>query len=122
MNFVFSNDRVHRVFSVLNRKPQQNEPHQWDSANADKEHRVYAVVAYLPNLSGNGNVLILEGTSIAGTECALDFVSDDTQLLPFLKQIRRADGKLPRFEVVLGTSNMSGNAVKNSILAWRTAN
>jgi hypothetical protein len=122
MNFVFSYDREHHVTSVLNRTPRGSEPRQWDSKVSDLQRHVYGVVAYLPNLSGNGNVLILEGTSIAGTECALDFVSDDTQVLPFLKQIRRADGSLPRFEVVLGTSNMSGNAVKNSILAWRTAN
>ncbi len=39
------------------------------------------VVAFLPNLSGNGNALILEGTSMAGTESAWDFVSDDSQLI-----------------------------------------
>ena len=122
MNFVFSYDRENHKTSVLNRVPQGNEPRQWDSINTDKQHHVYGVVAYLPNLSGNGNVLILEGTTIAGTECALDFISDDSQLLPFLKQLRHADGKLPHFEVVLGTSNMSGSAVKNSILAWRLKN
>jgi hypothetical protein len=122
MNFVFSYDRAHQRTSVLNRVPQGSEPRQWDSMITDKQHHVYGVVAYLPNLSGNGNVLILEGTSIAGTECALDFVSDDSQLLPFLKQLRHADGRLPHFEVVLGTNNMGGSAVKNSILAWRTKN
>lgn len=120
MNFVFSYDRAHEKTSLLNRVPEGSEPRQWDSMRADKQHHVYGVVAYLPNLSGNGNVLILEGTTIAGTECALDFVSDDTQLLPFLKHLRRADGSLPHFEVVLGTDNMSGSAVKNSILAWRS--
>ncbi|HEY4051256.1 MAG TPA: hypothetical protein VGM27_30710, partial [Acidobacteriaceae bacterium] len=119
MNFVFSYDRAHHETSVLNRVPHGSEPRQWDSMIADKQHHVYGVVAYLPNLGGNGNVLILEGTSIAGTECALDFVSDDSQLLPFLKQLRHADGRLPHFEVVLGTNNMGGSAVKNSILAWR---
>jgi hypothetical protein len=120
MNFVFSYDRAHETTSVLNRVPEGSEPRQWDSMRADKQHHVYGVVAYLPNLSGNGDVLILEGTTIAGTECALDFVSDDSQLLPFLKQMQRADGSIPHFEVVLGTDNMSGSAVKNSILAWRT--
>lgn len=122
MNFVFSYDRAHQITSVQNRLPREGEPRQWDSTPNDEQHHVFGVVAYLPNLSGNGNVLILEGTSMAGTECALDFVSDDSQLLPFLKQIRHADGKLPHFEVVLGTNNMSGSAVKNSILAWRTTN
>jgi hypothetical protein len=120
MNFVFSYDRAHQVTSVLNRVPQGSEPRQWTSTVTDKQHQVYGVVAYLPDLSGNGNVLILEGTTIAGTESALDFVSDDSQMLPFLKEVRRPDGRLPHFEVVLGTNNMSGSAVKNSILAWRT--
>jgi hypothetical protein len=122
MNFVFFNDRVHQTFSVLNREPHGVEPRQWDSGYSDAQHRVYAVVAYLPNLSGNGNALILEGTSMAGTESAWDFVSDDSQLLPFLKRIRREDNTLPHFEVVLGTNNLSGSAVKNTVLAWRTSN
>jgi hypothetical protein len=122
MNFVFFNDRVGKVFSVVNREPRGAEPRQWDSDYADGQHRVYAVVAFLPNLGGNGNALILEGTSMAGTESAWDFVSDDSQLLPFLQRIRRADGTLPHFEVVLGTNNMSGSAVKNTVLAWRTTN
>lgn len=120
MNFVFTYDRAHGTSSVHNRLPRQGEPRQWDSTPNDEQHHVFGVVAYLPNLSGDGNVLILEGTSMAGTECALDFVSDNSQLLPFLEQIRRPDGKLPHFEVVLGTNNMSGSSVKNSILAWRT--
>jgi len=122
MHFVFFNDRVGKNFSVLNREPRGGEPRQWDSDYTDAQHRVYAVVAFLPNLGGNGNALILEGTSMAGTESAWDFVSDDSQLLPFLKQIQRANGTIPHFEVVLGTNNMSGSAVKNTVLAWRTAN
>jgi hypothetical protein len=73
------------------------------------------------NLSGNGNTLILEGTSMAGTESAWDLVPDDSQLLPFLKEIRRADGTLPHFEVVFGTNNLSNSAAKNTVLAWRTS-
>jgi hypothetical protein len=122
MNFVFFNDRVGKTFSVLNREPRGGEPRQWDSHYTDAQHRVYAVVAFLPNLGGNGNALILEGTSMAGTESAWDFVSDDSQLLPFLKRIQRANGTVPHFEVVLGTNNMSGSAVKNTVLAWRTTN
>jgi hypothetical protein len=122
MNFVFFNDRDGKTFSVLNREPRGGEPRQWDSHYTDVQHRVYAVVAFLPNLGGNGNALILEGTSMAGTESAWDFVSDDSQLLPFLKRIQRANGTVPHFELVLGTNNMSGSAVKNTVLAWRTTN
>lgn len=120
MNFYFFDDREKKVFSVFNRAPQGTEPRQWDSAYGDAKHRVYAVVAYLPNLSGQGNALILEGTSMAGTESAWDFVADDSQLFPFLNRIRKPDGSLPHFEVVLGTNNVNGSAGKNMILAWRT--
>lgn len=65
MNFVFSNDPIHGVMSVLNKTPKGQEPARWDSEQTDAQHRVYGVVAFLPNLSGTGNALILEGTSMA---------------------------------------------------------
>jgi len=120
MNFYFLDDRNKRIFSVFNRSPQGTEPKQWDSGYEDTNHRVFAVVAFLPNLAGQGNALILEGTSMAGTESAWDFVRDESQLQPFLDRIRKPDGSIPHFEVVLGTNNMNGSAGKNRILAWRT--
>lgn len=119
MNFVFYINREKHVLSVLNRSPRTNEPEKWDSSGLDRQHRIYAVVAYLPNLGGNGNVLILEGTTMAGTECAWDFVSDDSKLQPFLQKIQRPDGRIPYFEVVLGTNNISGSAVDGTVLAMR---
>jgi hypothetical protein len=122
MNFVFSNERSREIYSVLNRKPVGTEAAKWDSQYNDPLHRVYGVVAFLPNLSGKGNVLILEGTSMAGTECAWDFVADDSVLLPFLNQIKRANGTIPYFQIVLATSNMNGSSVKSDIVAWRVTN
>ncbi|MGB8031378.1 MAG: hypothetical protein WCF30_17130 [Terracidiphilus sp.] len=119
MNFVISKNWKNGVFTVFNRSPQGNEARQWDSAYEDSQHRVYGVVAYLPNLGGDRDALILEGTSMAGTECAWDFVSDDSQLLPFLERIRRPNGTIPHFEVLLETNNMSGSAVKGNVLGWR---
>lgn len=119
MNFVISKNWKDGAFFVFNRSPQGSESRQWESAYDDSQHRVYGIVAYLPNLGGDGNALVLEGTSMAGTECAWDFVSDDSQVRPFLKRIRRPDGTLPHFEVLLQTNNMSGSAVKGNILAWR---
>lgn len=119
MNFVISKNWKTGVFTVFNRSPRGNEARQWNSAYEDSQHRVYGVVAYLPNLGGDRDALILEGTSMAGTECAWDFVSDDSQLLPFIERIRRANGTIPHFEVLLETTNMSGSAVKGNVLGWR---
>ena len=118
MNFVFSTPLLRR-YTVLNRQPVAGEPSEWDSNYDDVQHRVYGVVAFLPNLGGKGNALILEGTSMAGTECAWDFVADDSSLLPFLHRIKRADGSIPHFQLVLGSNNMNGSSGKSSILAWR---
>jgi hypothetical protein len=119
MNFVFSDNYGTRVFSVLNRSPHQGEPLRWESSLTDPQHHVYGVVAFLPNLADNGNTLILEGTSMAGTESSWDFVSDDSQLLPFLDRICRSDGSLPHFELILETNNMGSSAVRSTVLAWR---
>lgn len=72
------------------------------------------------NLSGDGDVLIVEGTSMAGTEAAWDFISDDSELMPFLKRIQQSNSRLPHFEVLVGTQNMSSRAVHSNVLAWRT--
>jgi len=122
MNFVFEDDYKKGVFTVFNRSPRPGEPARWDSLWNDPQRKVYGLVAYLPNLAGDGNVLILEGTSMSGTEGARDFAMDDSQLLPFLKRIARADGVIPHFEVLLGTENMSASAVRSNLLAWRTSN
>jgi hypothetical protein len=122
MNFVFEDDYKKGVFTVFNRSPRPGEPARWDSHWNDPQRKVYGLVAYLPNLAGDGNVLILEGTSMSGTEGARDFAMDDSQLLPFLKRIARADGVIPHFEVLLGTQNMSASAVRSNLLAWRTSN
>jgi hypothetical protein len=119
MNFVISKNWHSGDFSVLNRSPQSNEARQWESSYDGERPRVYGIVAFLPNLSGAGNALLLEGTSMAGTECAWDFVSDNSQLAPFLERIRRSNGTIPHFEVLLETNNMSGSALKGNVLAWR---
>lgn len=122
MNFTLQNNYKTRVFSVFNRSPHAGEPTHWDSVWDDPQHRVYGLVAYIPNLSGNGNALLIEGTSMAGTEAAWDFVSDDSELLPFLKRIQRPDGTIPHFELLLGTQNMNASAVHSNLIAWRSSN
>jgi hypothetical protein len=119
MNFVFVNDRPHQTMSVVNRSPRAGEAQHWESANQDAEHRVFGVLAFLPTVNGNGNALLLEGTSMAGTESAWDFVSDAKQFSAFMTQIGGSTKHVPYFEAVLGTNNFGGSAAKTTVLAWR---
>jgi hypothetical protein len=121
MNFAFRDDLHRRIFSVINRSPRADELPRYDYDQADRSHKVYGVAALRPNLSASGLVLILEGTSMAGTEAAADFVFDDALLLPFLKKIQSPNGSLPYFEVLLQSNNMNGNASQLKIIGYRTS-
>lgn len=121
MNFSFQDDSSKQISSVINRSPQRGELHQYSFRKLDGANTVFGVVAFRPNLRGSGKVLILEGTSMAGTEAAADFVLDDTHLLPFLTKIRDHDGTIPYFEVLLESNNMNGSASRLTVLAYRTS-
>jgi hypothetical protein len=121
MNFVFQHDRQKGSFVVVNRSPRSNELSRYESHQADPLHKVYGLVALRPNLQGSGQILLLEGTSMAGTESAADFVFDDAHLLPFLDEIKTKNGSLPYFELLLQSNNMNGNASQSEILAYRTS-
>jgi hypothetical protein len=64
-------------------------------------------------------VLILEGTSMAGTESAADFVFDDARLSQFIDKVRKSSGKVPYFELLLRSSNLDGNASQSNIVGYR---
>jgi hypothetical protein len=121
MNFVFVHDHQKQRFLVLNRLPQSNELPRYEADLTGPVHRVYGVVALQPNIEGSGYVLLLEGTTMAGTESAADFVFDDSRLLPFLAKIRQKNGWLPYFELLVQSNNMNGSASGSEILAYRTS-
>ena len=121
MNFVFRNKLRKRGFSIVNRSPRGDEFSQYDFDPSDPSHQVYAVAALRPSLGASGYVLILEGTSAAGTEGAADFMFNDTNLLPFLTKIRNPNGSLPYFEVLLESKSVSGAASQLKIVAYRTS-
>jgi hypothetical protein len=121
MNFVFIHDHQNQRFLVLNRLPRSNELPRYQADLTGSVHRVYGLIALQPNIGGSGNVLLLEGTSMAGTESAADFVFDDSRLLPFLAKIRQKNGSLPYFELLLQSNNMNGSASGSEILAYRTS-
>ncbi len=115
MNFVLHDDLVKNVRSFINRHPQpgENKVYLCDSFE-------YGVLAYLPNLSGSGNVLLIGGTSVAGTEAISDFLFEDESFEPFLEKISRKGGSLEHFEILLESRSLDGSASRSQIVAYRT--
>jgi hypothetical protein len=120
LNFIGSNDAIRHTYSFLNLHPQTGEPDRFFVSESDPKKRTLGVLAFLPNLGGNGNVLIVEGNSMAGTEAISDFLFNDHALLPFLSKIKRSDGTLPHFEVLIDSNSINGSAGAFHILAYRT--
>ncbi len=119
MNFSLHNDYGTHVFTVRNRVPEKGEPASWQSRTNDPEHRVYGIVAYLPNLSGSGRALVIEGTSMAGAEAAYDYLLNDAEMLPLLKRLRGDKPRIPSFEILVTTQNTSASAIHSSLVALR---
>lgn len=120
MNFIGSADPMHHSFSFINRHPQPGEPTQFSVTESDPKQRVLGILAFLSNLDGSGNALIVEGNSMAGTEAISDFLFDDDALLPFLHKVTRANGSLSHFEVLIESTSVNGSAGPFHILAYRT--
>lgn len=119
MNFSLHNNYQTHIFTVRNRAPLDGEPASWQVTNSDPEHRVFGIIAYRPNLSGSGKALIIEGTSMARAEAALDFILDDADMLPILDRIRNGHAQLPYFEILVSTQNTSASAVHSTLVAFR---
>ncbi|GGG64674.1 hypothetical protein GCM10011585_02830 [Edaphobacter dinghuensis] len=119
MNFILRKNQDSTTYTIENRKPATGEPASWSSDPVSQLHTVYCKVTYLPNSAGEGNVLLLEGTSMAGTDCAWEFLSNGTQMNQFLRRAEQSVRHIPHFEVLLRTSNLGGDASTNSVVAWR---
>jgi hypothetical protein len=117
MDFVFSTDNSDRHSSFINRHPQAGELAESSPYTPETKGKAYGVIAFLPNLGTSGNVLILEGLSMVGTEATTDLAIDDNRLLPLLNKIRKPDGSLPHFEMLLESDTLGDGAGPARVVA-----
>jgi len=84
-----------------------------------QEEQTYGIIAYLPNLTNNGHVLIIAGLNTAGTQAAAAFLLDPSSMMQPLKQARAAHGDLQPFELLVGAGNVATNASTPHIILER---
>lgn len=121
MNFILTPDKKWG-FHFLNRNPQKGELAEYApqvGSGGIGAPTVYGDVAYLPNPSGKGMVLVLSGLWMSGTQSAADFVFHGTQFSDWLKSIAKPDQTIPPFEVLIATKSLESNATDSSIIAKR---
>jgi hypothetical protein len=104
---------------IENAKPRPGEAATYASHWNEPAHETFAVVAFLPNLSGNGHLLVLEGLDVAGTQAAAEILLHTSAIDPILKSATRPDGTLRSFEVLLRSTSIESNATGTQVIASR---
>jgi hypothetical protein len=113
-------DRKSAIF--VNRNPAPGEEktysiHQNASVNSGPG---YARIAYLPNLSHTGFILMVAGLNMVTAEAAGEFGANPTNLPAFLKLFRAsAVADLPYFEMLIRTSAVDNMPKDMSVVATR---
>lgn len=93
---------------VWNRNPAAGEQKRYYETTSDTLHMAYGLIARLSSLDGQGNTLLVGGTSEAGTEAAAEFLFSGS-FSSFLRQFD-CHKPLPYFEILLSTENINGEA------------
>jgi hypothetical protein len=109
---------------IYNRRPKEGEHEKYmvaaKSLNVDEG---FAVVAFLPNPTRTGSVLILAGTGMQGTSAAADLITREDEFARLLDLIGNGQPvtKLPYFEVLLKNRIMGGAVRGFEFVAHRVA-
>jgi hypothetical protein len=116
LNFRFGFDQQSHYSYFENRNPRPGELgfYRTDSSVS------YCQIAFLPNLGRTGNLLVIGGTEVEGTEGGSEFVTTE-QSLAELSAVAKPDanGRMPYFEALLESNRVGGAAPSFHIVSAR---
>lgn len=104
---------------IVNRHPAAGERPAYISNWNEPAHETFALILYRPNLSGSGNVLLIEGLDEAGTQGATEALFESELAAPILKRAVQPDGTLRAFEILLRTTSIHSSAEGTQVIASR---
>jgi hypothetical protein len=119
MYFPMHQDGIHfdeRTF--INKHPRAGEQATYTN-HIDDTNRAYALLSFLPETSGAGHVLLLQGGGMAGTEAAGDFLLDQRAMEPILRKAQLVDGSIGPFEVLIEARTVGVNAPEEHSIVER---
>jgi hypothetical protein len=105
--------------TVVNLEPQPGEAASYTSHWNEPTHETYAVISFLPDLSGYGKLLLLGGLDAAATQAAGEALLRPETITPILQRARRPDGSLAGFEVLVRATSIQANATDTHVIAYR---
>lgn len=108
LNFRFVHDPKARRSGFHNLAPRPGEKYDyWAERNSSKQDETYSVVAFAPNLSRNGSVLMIAGATGNGTEAAGEFITHPEFSRNMLNTIGAVEAdRIQYFEVLLKSGTL----------------
>jgi hypothetical protein len=119
LNFQFVCEKHVNACHIVNLHPAAGERQTYASPATDPSQQTFAVIAFLPNLSRTGHLLLIGGLNMAGTQAAADMLLDAKSIQPILQRARLPDGSLEPFELLVETSSLGAEALPSRIIAAR---
>ena len=105
--------------TLLDTKPLPGEATSYVSHWNDPAHETFSLIEYLPNLSGSGHILLLQGLDVAGTQAAAETLLHPDVIAPILSRATRPDGTLRSFEILLRSTSIESNATNTQVIGSR---
>ena len=105
--------------TIINAKPQPNEAASYASHWNEPAHETFALIAFLPNLDGTGDLLLLQGLDVAGTQAAAESLFHGDAISTVLRHAIRPDGSLRHFEILLRSTSIESNSTGTQVIATR---
>jgi hypothetical protein len=116
LNFRFGYDAALSQSFFENRQPRAGEAVVYRNSPAVS----YCDLAFLPNLSHTGNVLVISGTEMEGTEAGGEFLTTARGMATLQRYVKLdGSGRLPYFEALLRSSKIGGAAPGFEVIAVR---
>jgi hypothetical protein len=120
LNFDFRWEPESNRIYCVNRSPRAGEPVEYRPTVSGDTRIVYGGVAFLPTPQRHGAALLILGTSMAGSEIAAEFITNERLSSKVLEQLTaESKGKLPYFEVLLKTTSIAAQAGRVDVVAQR---
>ena len=105
-----------KASGILNMHPHRGEAAIYGSTEGS---HTYGLIAYVPNLSSTGHVLIVAGLNTAGTEAAATFLLNPALIAPTLKRAKLTGGGFQPFQILIGAGNIASNAAMPQMILER---
>jgi hypothetical protein len=119
LNFQFVCESHINHCSIVNSHPANDENPVYENESQKPSHTTYGVVAFIPNLSQSGKILLIEGLNMAATQAAADTLLDEAKMRPILQRATLPNRTVIPFELLIETTSVDAGALPSRIIAAR---